>query len=73
MHVSLYKESDLIIVYTHVCMYMVSFLLGILNAVSYLLLVFDQSEVRKLVKQCEGIIEYLQVKGERGGEGRERG
>jgi len=29
--------------------------------VSGLLLVFDQGEVRKIVKSCEGIIEYLKV------------
>lgn len=34
---------------------------GILNGVSGLLLVFDQSEVRKIVKTCEKIIEYLKV------------
>ena len=34
---------------------------GILQGVSGLLLVFDQSEVRKIVKSCEGIIEYLKV------------
>ena len=28
---------------------------------SSLLLVFDQGEVRKMVKECQGIIEYLQV------------
>ena len=34
---------------------------GILQGVSALLLVFDQGEVRKMVKACQGIIEYLQV------------
>ncbi len=34
---------------------------GILQGVSALLLVFDQGEVRKMVKACNGIIEYLQV------------
>lgn len=34
---------------------------GILQGVSQLLLVFDQSEVRKMVKMCEGIIEYIKV------------
>ena len=34
---------------------------GILQGVSSLLLVFDQSEVRKIVKSCEGIIEYIKV------------
>ena len=34
---------------------------GILQGVSSLLLVFDQAEVRKMVKACNGIIEYLQV------------
>ncbi len=34
---------------------------GILQGVSTLLLVFDQSEVRKIVKACEGIIEYIKV------------
>lgn len=34
---------------------------GILQGVSTLLLVFDQAEVRKIVKVCEGIIEYIKV------------
>ena len=34
---------------------------GILQGVSSLLLVFDQAEVRKIVKHCEGIIEYVKV------------
>ena len=34
---------------------------GILNGVSSMLLIFDQSEVRKIVKATEGIIEYLKV------------
>jgi vinculin len=34
---------------------------GILQGVSQLLLVFDQSEVRKIVRACEGIIEYIKV------------
>ena len=34
---------------------------GILQGVSGLLLVFDQGEVRKIVKACNGIIEYLKV------------
>ena len=34
---------------------------GILTGVSSLLLVFDQSEVRKIVKHCEQIMEYVKV------------
>ena len=34
---------------------------GILTGVSSLLLVFDQSEVRKIVKHCEQIMEYMKV------------
>ncbi len=34
---------------------------GILQGVSGLLLVFDQGEVRKIVKICKGITEYLKV------------
>ena len=34
---------------------------GILTGVSSLLLVFDQSEVRKIVKHCEQIAEYVKV------------
>ena len=33
----------------------------LLTGVSSLLLVFDQSEVRKIVKQCENIIEYMKT------------
>ena len=36
-------------------------LAGILQGVSSLLLVFDQAEVRKIVKVCEGIIDYIKV------------
>ena len=35
---------------------------GILQGVSQLLLVFDQAEVRKIIKNCENIIEYLKVR-----------
>ena len=35
--------------------------IGILTGVSSLLLVHDQSEVRKLVKFCEQVIEYIKV------------
>ncbi len=38
-----------------------SFCVGILTGVSGLLLVFDQSEVRKIVKTCRQIIDYLPV------------
>jgi vinculin len=34
---------------------------GILQGVSSLLLVFDQAEVRKIVRVCEGIIDYIKV------------
>ena len=34
---------------------------GILQGVSTLLLVFDQAEVRKIVRVCEGIIDYIKV------------
>ncbi|CAI8028993.1 Vinculin [Geodia barretti] len=34
---------------------------GILQGVSALLLVFDQAEVRKIVRVCEGIIDYIKV------------
>ena len=38
---------------------------------SHLLLVYDQYEVRKIIKTCEGVIDYIKVR-ERVGEGRER-
>lgn len=34
---------------------------GILQGVSSLLLVFDQGEVRKMVKECQAIIDYLKM------------
>ena len=34
---------------------------GILNGTSDLLLVFDQSEVRKIVRVAKGVLEYLAV------------
>ena len=34
---------------------------GILEGVSKMLCVFDQGEVRKIVKNCEGIQEYIKV------------
>lgn len=40
---------------------LLSLFAGILNGVSGLLLVFDQSEVRKIVKTCRQIIDYLPV------------
>ena len=34
---------------------------GILQGTSALLLAFDESEVRKIVAQCKGVLEYLEV------------
>lgn len=34
---------------------------GILNGMSQLLLVLDQSEVRKIIKNCNGVREYIKV------------
>ncbi|XP_003382439.1 PREDICTED: vinculin-like [Amphimedon queenslandica] len=34
---------------------------GILQGVSHLLLVYDQYEVRKIIKTCEGVIDYIKV------------
>ena len=38
---------------------------GILQGVSHLLLVYDQYEVRKIIKSCEGVIDYIKVRGRR--------
>ena len=35
---------------------------GILQGVSHLLLVYDQDEVRKIIKTCQGVIEYIKVR-----------
>ena len=35
--------------------------LGILSGLSKLLLVMDQSEVRKIIKNCNGVREYMKV------------
>ena len=35
---------------------------GILQGVSHLLLVYDQGEVRKIIKACQGVIEYIKVR-----------
>ena len=40
----------------HLC-----FCVGILNGMSQLLLVLDQSEVRKIIKNCNGVREYIKV------------
>lgn len=34
---------------------------GILNGISLLLSVFDESEVRKIIKECQKVLEYLAV------------
>ena len=45
----------------HTNMSLQSDLAGILQGVSSLLLVFDQGEVRKMVKECQAIIDYLKM------------
>lgn len=37
------------------------FFLGILSGTSALLLTFDEAEVRKILKVCRGVLEYLSV------------
>ena len=37
------------------------FILGILSGTSALLLTFDEAEVRKILKVCRGVLEYLSV------------
>ena len=34
---------------------------GILQGTSALLLAFDESEVRKIIAQCNGVLEYIAV------------
>ena len=38
-----------------------SILLGILQGTSALLLAFDESEVRKIIRVCKNVLEYLAI------------